>query len=169
MAEMCAFSCQSQPRAAMKGGAAMVPNNVLLSRIYSRAKEGYMSDDTLWTNVRCHLWIANTSIGLFRLRQTVIRPASTDNATHCTPFTHTIRQSYNGQRRSGAPIYLFQMLASQVRFWVDHTRNQILACVRLYMLLQNWMRMTVLRHSVFLTCLPEIWEFTWCEEDCQVI
>ena len=48
------------------------------------------------------------------------------------------------------------MLASQVRFWVDRTRNQILACVHLYMLLQNWMRMTVLRHSVFLTCLTGI-------------
>ena len=38
-AEMCAFSCQSQPSAAMKGGAKMTPNNVLLSRIYRKANK----------------------------------------------------------------------------------------------------------------------------------
>jgi hypothetical protein len=71
MAEMCTFSCQSQPSTAMKGGAAMTPNNALLSRIYPRATDGYISEGTLWTN-ESHLWIANTSVGFYRLRQTVI-------------------------------------------------------------------------------------------------
>ena len=84
-AEMCTFSCQSQPRAAMKGGAAMMPNVVLLSRIYGRAKDGLVHER--WYIVdQCNLWITNTSVGLFRFRQTVIRPASTDKATNCTPL-----------------------------------------------------------------------------------
>ena len=40
----------------------------------------------LWTNARRHLWIANTSVGFYRFGQTVIRPASANKATHCTPL-----------------------------------------------------------------------------------
>jgi hypothetical protein len=101
--EMCTFCCQSQPRATMKGGAAMMPNNVLLSRIFRRAKAGYVSKGILWANARSYLWISNTSVSLYRLCQTVIRPASANKATQCTPLytqnTTTIRQNCRERRR----------------------------------------------------------------------
>ncbi len=59
---------------------------------------------TATDNARRYLWIGNTSVSLFQLRQVVVRPAPADKTTKCAPLnTQTQCNKTKSQRTRMVP------------------------------------------------------------------